>query len=225
MATSGVTDTAETVAEVIGDALGLIHVREAGETPEAEQTSLALRKLRRMLRTWAVDTSGLWLRGNQTSALAADTAAYTLPARLLSVDDAFVRDASGYDQPLRLMDREEYNRLPDKDASGEPFAVWVDRTDTSSIATVYPVPAAVGDTLYIVGKRAIEDVTALSETMEVPPEWSECIVYNLAVKLMPDFPGMPQAEKQDVQFEAERLLQLMMGHDRGHSVKFRVRTR
>lgn len=187
MALSGVRDTAETVNDVLTDALFKISVLQYNETPNASDAALALRTLRRMLRTWAAtDGIRLWLNEEQTVTLAADTATYTLSPRTLDVSYA-LRRSGGNDTPIRIFTRQEYQKLPNKTVSGAPYAMWHDRQYNQSQVTVYPVPSAVGDTVILTTKRQIQDVTALTNNMEIPPEWSEAAVYNLAVRLAPDF--------------------------------------
>ena len=218
MALSGVRDGAETVSDIITDALIEIHVSEAGETMNPEDAALGIRYFRRMLRSWAADGVRLWLNEQQTVTLSQDQATYTLGPRTLDVFDAF-RRVNNDDTPIQLLTREEYNSLPNKTVGGLPYALWPDRQVTQTQVTVYPVPTTSAGTLSLGTKRQIQDVTALSETVEIPPEWSECAMYNLALRLCPAYGVQPNPITASM---AGQLYAQMQGQDRGRSLRFRV---
>lgn len=224
MALSGVRDSAETVGDIINDALLLVHVLEEGETPEAPMSANGMRFLRRMLRTWAAQGVRLWLTEEQTVTLAADTATYALDPRTLEIRNAYRRSGDN-DTPIRIFDREEYMRLPNKTVSGAPYAVWHDRQYNQSQVTVYPIPDGVGDTIRLTTKRQIQDVTTFTNHMEFPPEWSEAIVYNLAKRLLTPYPGLGAQEVAEIRSMADSLYDTMTAQDRGHSVHMRPRRR
>lgn len=222
MALSGVRDQAYTVTDVVTDALLKIYAHEAGQTLDAVASANGIRALRNMLRTWAVDGVRLWLDDELTVTPVAGTATYTLGTRALEIKQAFRRN-SGSDTPLRLFTREEYNRLPNKTTSGSPFALWADRDRTSTSVTLYPVPdasSAASDTIRVTCKLQIQDVTAGSEDIDIPPEWAETLVYNLAVRLAPDY---QQPVSPDVGSMAAYLYEMLKGQDREGSLYMRPR--
>lgn len=222
MALSGVRDQADTVTQIVTDALGKIYVAVGGETVSAEDLAKGIRVLKHMLRTWAVDGVRLWLINDQTVTLVAGTATYALTVRALDVSQAWIR-TDGNDTPVRILTREEYNRLPDKTASGSPFSLFVDRDLAATSVTVYPVPdatSAANDSLRVTTKYQIQDVTSGGEDIEVPPEWTEALVYNLAVRLAPDFAA---EVRPDVAGMAMELYAVLKGNDRQGSIMFRPR--
>ena len=222
MATSGVRDQATTVLSIITQALRKLRIGVAGETLSAEDTSIGIDALRGMVRTWAVDGVRLWLVETQSQTLVSGTADYTLSPRPLEVLRGY-RRASGNDTPMRMLGREEFTRLPNKTTSGAPYSFYANDARTSTTVTLYPVPGAAevaaSMTCRFDVKRQIEDVTALGEDTEIPAEWIECIVYNLAVRLAPDY-GKQAAP--DVTSMADGLYGLLSGHDRENSVIMRA---
>lgn len=224
MALSTTRDGTITVGDMVRGALELVHVAEGGESLAAEDTTLALNTMRRMLRTWAAQGVRLWLNEQQTVTLAASTASYTLSPRTLEVHELGCFRRSGTeDTPIRVLDRQEYNRLPNKTASGDPFSIWADRQRAAVVVTVYPVPTASGDTLSLSTKRQIFDVTNLGEDAEFPPEWEEAIVWNLAKRLMPTFPGAP--DPVTIRDTADELYATLSGQDRPASLRMRPKRR
>lgn len=220
MALSGTRDEADTVADIIKDALTKVNVLVGGESPDTADQAVCLRALKHMLRTWAVRGIRLWLTSEQSVSMTEDQATYALTIRALNVTDAWRRTSDG-DTPMRIYTREEYNRLPNKTASGSPFLLFVDRDRTSTSVTVYPVPDAnseTNDTVYVTTKLQIQDVTDATEDIDVPPEWTEALVYNLAVRIAPDFEVTPRA---DVIEMANILYNELAGQDREGSVFMR----
>lgn len=222
MALSGVRDGANTVSEIVADALKKIYVLSGTETAAAEDQALCIRAMKHMLRTWAVDGVRLWLDDEITVTPVAGTSTYTLSTRALEVKQAFRRTSSS-DTPMRLFTREEYNRLPNKTTTGSPFALWTDRDRTSTSVTLYPVPdasSAANDTIRVTAKFQIQDVTSGGEDIDIPPEWTEALVYNLAVRISPDFNVEPRG---DVVGMAQELYTMLKGQDREGSLYMRPR--
>lgn len=221
MATSGVRDQSTTVLSIITQALRKLRVGVAGEPLSAEDTSIGIDALRAMIRTWAADGVRLWLVETQSQTLVSGTATYTLSPRPLEVLRGY-RRASDNDTPMRMVNREEYTRYPNKTTAGAPYAFFPDDARTATTVTLYPVPGAAevaaAMTCRFDVKRQIEDVTALAEDAELPAEWLECIIYNLAVRLAPDY---GKQASQDVASMAGGLYDMMSGQDRESSVFMR----
>lgn len=223
MATSGVRDTLSTALSVVTQALRKIQVGTGGEPLDEEDSSIGLDALNAMIRTWAADGVRLWLTETQSVAVVAATATYTLSSRPLDVLMGY-RRTSDQDTPMRMVTREEYQRLPNKTSAGTPFLFWPNRTRTTTTVSVYPVPAAAdvtaGTTLRFDVKRQIEDVTATGQEAELPAEWLECLIYNLAVRVAPEFGKTPSAL---VTAMALDLYNQMSGQDREASLYMRLR--
>lgn len=219
MALSGVRDQATNVGQIVSDALSLIGAKVGQDTASAEDLATGIVALRLMLRTWAAKGIRLWLTEIQSVTLADGVATYTLDPRTLDVSQA-VRRQDDNDVPVRILTREEYQRLPNKTTSGPPYAVFVDRQRTSTTVTAYPVPSAaeVGMTLRLTAKRQIEDPTAASQEIELPPEWLEAVTYNLGIRMAPrlNLPIDPVIAAQAVDLE-----QTLEGQDREGSVYMR----
>lgn len=197
MATSGTRDGSFIVSAIIADALAQLKVGVAGETLAAEYLAHGITTLKLMARAWSVRGVKMWLRETQSVTLVAGTASYAITKRPIEVFEAY-RRSDGNDTPVRLVTQEEYSRWPNKTTSGAPFAVWIDKQRTATTAYVYPVPSATevadGMTLRFDIKRPIEDPTAGTEDLEVPPEYVPAVVYNLAIWLAPKFGKTPSDE-------------------------------
>lgn len=221
MALSGVRDQAETVRDVVSSALEELFIVVGNETADDADMAKGLRRLRLMLRTWGALGPRLWLETQQSVTLVAGTSTYTLSPRVTSVFDAERRSSANNDTPMRILSREEYNRLPNKTATGAPYALWPDRQYDQTQVTVYPVPqTGTTDTLQLGVREVIQDVTELTENVHIPPEWSECVVLNLAVRLAPTFEAQVNPVTATL---AQELYESLSGQDREGSVIMRAR--
>jgi hypothetical protein len=221
MALPTVRDSTDTVIDIIDGALRKLYVKVGGETTSAEDAETARLGLRAMIRTWAAAGVRLWLDDQQSVTLVAATASYTLSPRTLEIRDAY-RRLDDNDTPVRVITREEYNRLPNKAAQGDPFLVWPDRQRAQTVIRVYPVPSATQGTLSLSTRRQVLDVDDLAEEVEIPPEWLEALIYNLAVRIAPDFNIEPRKDVVDMAIELYGILE---GQSREGSLYMRPRRR
>lgn len=86
-------------------------------------------------------------------ALSADTPSYDLSTALGTSDPAdgvlfpvaaWLRDSNGEDTPIEIIRRQDYEDITDKDESGEPDVVYIDRLNDDQNIFVHPVPDATG---------------------------------------------------------------------------------
>jgi hypothetical protein len=178
---------------------------EAGEVATAAAATAGLDDLNMMLKSWA--TRRLVLRApTLLGGFALTAAKYSYSVKVsgdlntacpLSVLSAYYRDASGYDYPLDLLTREQYDGYFDKAVTtGAPQALFFDPGATQQAARagtiyIYPVPdSAATYTLYIEALVSLTSFATLTTAYTLPDEYLEAIVYNLAVRLAPDY-GRP----------------------------------
>lgn len=183
MATSGSVDFSLTAREIITEAFQTAKVIAAGETPTADELEDGERKLNLMLKSWG-SKEHLWIKTEGTQALTATTASYAITGarRMLSVR----RRTSSIDTPMNELSREEYYDLPTKSATGTPVSWYFDPQRSTRTLYIWPAAStavAANTTLYFTYLRVIEDIDALENDPDVPQEWLEALIYNLAAKL------------------------------------------
>lgn len=90
---------------------------------------------------WLIPTTfSMELSANTPSYDIADALGSSAPADgLLFPVEAYVRDSSGFDQPIRIVRRHEYEEIPDKDEAGRPQLVYIDRLADLSLRP-WPIP-------------------------------------------------------------------------------------
>lgn len=183
MTTSGMISSTLTVRQVIEQALvDRTAIFSPGETVDADSLSTGIRILNLMLKSWQTDCN-LWRE--LSDSVSTSTAQTTLDPRVMDVLEARLT-RSGIDRPLTRWEWGEYVSLPNKAATGTP-SVYVFRKGRDSVSLfLWPVPSE-AMTISYTGARVIDDVTDAEETLDVPQEWLEAVVCNLAVRLWPAF--------------------------------------
>lgn len=129
----------------------------------------------------------LWLDELYTQALTSGTATYTLPARLVAFQSAYLTTTSGgvsTDRILYAYSTFEYSAIPNKTQSGPPTCFWLDMQSTPEI-TFWPVPDdAATYTFKTRMLRQIKDASMVSGiTADVPYRWLDVYVAKLAHRL------------------------------------------
>ncbi len=179
----------ETVREIITDALLDIGAVQEGEDLPATQAAQALRVLNRLMKTWQMyEGSPAFLVSSQ-SVTATTSAAHTMspirPVRLLSVR---LKGTSGIEIPMVEMTRGEYDDLPDKDSTGTPTQFYYDRQKETARLYVWPLFSSVTtETFEVTYEREFEDIASLGDTIDLPSEWYDVAVKQLAARLAPSY--------------------------------------
>lgn len=129
----------------------------------------------------------LWLDELYTQALTASTATYTLVARLVAFQAAYVTTTSGGVDTDRLifpLSVYEYSAIPDKTQEGPPTSFWLNMQSTPQI-TFWPVPdSAATYTFKARQLRQVQDASLVSGvTLDMPYRWIDVFVAKLAHRL------------------------------------------
>lgn len=210
MSTSGSVDFTLNSRQIVDEALRLLGVLQEGDSPTTARANEALNALNMMLKTWGA-SERLWLMTEGTVTLVASQAAYSLGTgvrRVLSVR----RRVGTLDTPMFQLSRQEYFDQPTKSATGTPNSWYFDQQRASRTLyiwqTVDAATAAVAS-LHYTYTRVIEDVDTLDNEADVPAEWLEVLVYNLATRLGPRYGDINTAEYAQIKATADDLMNLL----------------
>jgi len=107
--------------------------------------------------------------------------------RPLDIDMVTITDGSDFSRPVRIISRDEYRNLTNKQAAGEIVQVYFDPQRTSSNLYVYNVPNTVNKVIDLVGYFPIEDMDSAANDFDIPQEWHLAVKTNLAVLLAPSY--------------------------------------
>jgi len=109
----------------------------------------------------------------------------------LSVREWYVGNNSTEVMMSRL-NRDDYTNLPNKNfTANQPFQFWFNRTIPEPSLYLWPVPSNAFVQVTVWYSRAIMDVGALTDELEIPQRWYEAIVMNLAHRLSLELPQVP----------------------------------
>jgi hypothetical protein len=115
----------------------------------------------------------------------------------LRVLNAFFRQPQGNDIPVRLISRDEFDRFGVKTSTGTPIQLFYNPEENQGILEIYPQPTDVDGQLYIEFQNPTEDFVTSTDDFDLPSEWGEAIVWNLARRLIPSY-RVPVATAADI---------------------------
>ena len=213
MPTSGVTAWSLTARDIITAALQENAIVGLGRTPTATEAEACMVRLNGMLKSWPAyglhETTG-------TITIPANDASGTLAAGIKRITSARLQLSATNERHLGEWNRDDYLILPNKTASGDPTIFYQARQLAGITLYVWPVPTAI-KTLHIDYERVPETVTSLSETVDFPQEYQECLYANLALRCAGLFGVEPGGE---LIARAQRLERAMLDAERPESYKF-----
>lgn len=209
-----------TVREVCTRALQKAGIVGLGETASSEDAEGARKELDVMLKGWQNMAYNLWTKTSGSLTLTT-SAEHTLdpvrPLRILSA--RYKASASAAELHMTPMTRDEYDSLPVKTTTGTPTQYHYDRQREAARLYIWPVlSSATGQTVVYTYERELEDVTGLEDTLDIPGEWWDAVIYNLAARLMETVPLRSQSPV--VPQRAQQLLMQAGAFDQEQSVFF-----
>lgn len=192
MTTSGTTAFSTTARDFVKNALLENGIIAFGDDPEAEEMTACLFRLNAMLKTWG--TRGLgWKQEVYTASGTADTATITLPVYVREVNGARFVESATNERAMSRFERDDYAALPNKAAKGTPSIYNIDQNAGALVLSVWPVPTA-NFSLKLDIDRALDTVTDATQTIDIPEEWTECVMINLALRCCNVFGVSPTPE-------------------------------
>lgn len=159
-----------------------------------------------------------WLTEKTVSrALTVDTASYDLenflgtdkPADgVFFVIAATINDGNGADEPVDIIRRTEYEAIANKNVSGKPDKIYIDRRNVETLKTYPVMGTGASYTLNLILQSYPPDMTKNSGNSKhgIPPEWNMWMIKSTAAEIG-DGPvrKLPRTERRDIFAEAEIL--------------------
>ena len=176
--------------------------RAGSEMMSGYDLKTARRSLNIMLIAWQNRGINLWTVDEGSIPLVAGTATYNLPLDTVDLLDHVVRTGSTTTQVdinISRISVSTYANIPNKNATGRPLQVYIDRqsgatgpTPTSTVAyptiTVWPVPDNATYTFQYWRLRRIQDAGTGVNTQDVPYRFLPALVAGLAYYLSMKLP-------------------------------------
>lgn len=190
MTTSGVISYEPSTNGFIQWAFNILGVAQEGEALTARMYQDGLRALNGLLQTMSAHPH-LWTYQQGSVTLVASQAAYTVSPRALRITECRYR-LDGIDVPMQEFSRQEYWDQPNKTSSPSiPVNFYFDPKVANGTLYLWPAPsaaAAADYTIHFTYIRFLDVQTATNETLDVPQQWAEAIAFNLAKRLMSQYP-------------------------------------
>jgi hypothetical protein len=206
------------VSTMILRSMRMIGEKTRGATLTSDEQSECLAEFNTFLDATGTERLLCYSLRQDSLALSTSTSTYTVgtngdfsslarPVKL--VDPCFVRDSSGYDTPVTLVDAEQYGAIVDKDAGYTvPEYLYYDAGfSATSTATLhlYPVPTS-GLTLFINSWTTLGSVSSLAQNLLLPPGYQLYLESNFAIHLAAGFKPI-SAELSKIARESKAAIQ------------------
>lgn len=183
-----------TVSDLVKAAMRKIGAIASGETPTADEVSDGMSALNLMLASWSNENLLIPTLTREEFALVSGQASRTIgtggnfnTTRPVEIDRVHVEDANGSEYPIELISIGEYAAIADKALTSElPSKVYYDETAPLGILHFWPVPSSTRN-LVIYSAKLIGSYTSSATDVTLPPGYDEAIIYNLAIRLAPEF--------------------------------------
>lgn len=177
-----------TAGEIANSALRKCGVVAVDRVATSDEIDVALVTFNVMLKALQIPSITVWKLTTGSITLTNATTSYTIASRPYDLGVVNWRNTSGLDLPMLELTRKEYYELPDKDAAGTPSQYYYHRLQETATLYVWPVQTTGSGTIEWEGQGEIDDIAATTDTLDVPAEWYEAIIYGLADRLADDFP-------------------------------------
>lgn len=187
---------------LITRSLRMLGVIASGGTADANQLADGLTALNGLLESWRNDKLLVYAQTDNSLTMANGDNSYTIGTsgdlnitRPVKFDDAFMRQ-SNVDSHVDLITQEEWDAIPDKTVSSPLVTqAFYNPTMSSSQGTlqVYPTPSA-ANVLHLISWVVLMSLTAVTDTVTLPPGYDRAIASNLAIEMAPEYGIAASAE-------------------------------
>jgi hypothetical protein len=216
MSTSGSTDFNLTTNTLVEKAFHILGVGSEGEALTPRQYEDGRVSLNLMVKSWGTKEH-LWLQTTSSVTLVASQAGYALTPKPMRVLEARRKiTASAIETPLSEWARRTYYDQPNKTIASIPVAFYYEPQLTTGTLYLWPTPSAstaTDMTVELSYLRRIDDFDATNNDPDLPQEWLETIVWNLANRLEPEYPVNDNRLAQKIEMRAEMLLAAIEAFD------------
>jgi hypothetical protein len=183
------------------------------------RTGYELKTARRSLNLLTVEWSNrginLWTIEQGAISLVQGQATYNLPTDTIDLLDMVVRNGTAQNQTdinISRISVSTYSTIPNKNATGRPIQVWINRQITPQI-NVWPTPDGNQYSFIYWRLRRIQDASGSTQTMDIPFRFLNCLVAGLAYYLSMKLPVDP-GRRVELKMDYEQQLQMAMDEDR-----------
>lgn len=211
MTTSGTAGFNLDISDIIEEAFE----RNGQELRTGYELKTARRSLNLLTVEWANRGINLWTVEEGVIPLVQGQETYNLPTDTIDLLDMVIRNGVAQNQTdinINRISVSTYATIPNKNATGRPIQVWIDRQITPQI-NVWPVPDSNQFTFVFWRLRRIQDASGSTQTMDIPFRFLNCLVAGLAYYLSMKLPVDP-SRRGELKMDYEMQLQMAQDEDR-----------
>jgi len=190
--------------ELIEDAFIELGILVAGQALAADDLSWATRKFNRLLKTLSVDSINLHVDISESFTTTSGVASYTIgtggtfdTVRPNTITAAFIRDSNGHDYALDIRPINEYWNISEKTTQDRPTKLFYAREFPLGKIYLYFTPATT-EALHIVSFKPLTTYADIAnDDVDIPGEYEQMLISNLAMSLAPRYGRQPTQELID----------------------------
>lgn len=171
------------------------------EQPSADEVNDALYSLNSLLASWSNESMLIVARAWENFQLVAGTTLYTIgpgqafdTVRPTFINDAYVivNSTTTPSYQLTVIQDETYFDTTLKTQQGIPFELNYDNGFPTGNIRIYFVPDQ-AYTLYMLSEKPLTSFASLDTVVLLPPGWEDALIYNLGIRLAPEYGQIPPA--------------------------------
>ena len=184
------------VSDLIKASMEQVGVLSAGETPTTEVYTSLLQTFQVMLRSYAQKRILVFASTKESFSLVSTQSLYTwgaggniTTARPHQILGAFVRDSGGADHPVGIISDGQYRNISSKATKGRPESLFYHPLYPLGSIYVYPTPQD-AETMWIESLKPFTETSSfgtVADTISFPENYQEPLVYNLALRISPEY--------------------------------------
>lgn len=191
------------VSDLITATFKLIGSIAKTEVPDADEMADAFSRLKDMIDSWGAERQMMHRLTISTFSLVSGQQTYTIGAggnfniaRPMFIQDAGLVNTAytpNFELPMRILTIDEWASLTIKSQTAtQSWYLWYDYADATGLGNIniWPIPSVSTLQIALYIPTAISNFTAITDTIVLPPGYAECLRYNLAVRLCPEW-GRP----------------------------------
>lgn len=190
-----------TARDLVKASLRKISALGVGQSLSAEEAQDALDELNNMLSDWSVEGDLIFTETKETFNLTDNKTTYTIglgqdfdTTKFINISAAYVT-SSGSDYSLMPISRDEYAKKTQKDIGSIPDEFYYD--DNYPIANIYLYPTPVNtQSITIYSDKQLTEFASLDTSYAFPAYYRSAIIYNLAMRIAPEYEKEPSATVQ-----------------------------
>lgn len=193
-----------TAMDLIVRGLKLCQVASAGNAPTADEAKDGLKTLQSMVDSWAATRLTIWFTSRSIFPLVIGQQDYTIGTggdfdvpRPVWIDRASIISYNNPLQPLELafahiLDVQEWQSIPTKAVySALPTAMYYDYNFPLGGLHFWPIPNNLPLSVGLYLPNALTGFSDFTTDYTFPPGYEEAILYNLAMRLYPEYGKTP----------------------------------